>query len=82
MAQVRVMLFASARELLGQEAVEVEVPGPVSAAQLKQLLLQQYPALAPVVPAAQLAVGQEFASSDQQVRPQDEVALIPPVSGG
>ena len=50
--------------------------------ELKAALTAASPALAPLLPVTRVAVNQEFALSDTVIRAGDEVALIPPVSGG
>lgn len=82
MSVIRVQLFAAARDLVGSDVVEVPATEPLTASQLKQRLLELYPALEPMAPALQLAVNCRFASGEQVVNPQDQVACIPPVSGG
>ncbi len=79
---IRVQMFAAARDLTGSDVVEVPAQEPMSVAQLKQRLLRQCPALEPLGGSLQLAVNCEFAPADRLVGPQDQVACIPPVSGG
>jgi len=43
---------------------------------------EQVPALRPVIAAARPVVNKQFAGAEQVVAPGDEVALLPPVSGG
>lgn len=45
-------------------------------------LLEQYPSLRAAMPSMRLALNQSFAKGDAPVRDGDEIALIPPVSGG
>ncbi len=82
MSVIRVQMFAAARDLTGSAVVEIPAPEPLTVAQLKQQLVQHHPALEPLAASLQLAVNCEFASADQLVGPQDQVACIPPVSGG
>ena len=79
---VHVRLFAGARELVGHDAVEVEVPAGVTVSALRDAVAQQVPALATFVRRCAVAVGGAYAVEDDVVAEGAEVALIPPVSGG
>lgn len=75
-------LFAVCRERAGKDRVRVVVGAEATVARLLEALAEAEPALAPVLPASRVAVNQAFAGLDQIVRAHDEVAVIPPVSGG
>jgi molybdopterin converting factor subunit 1 len=79
---VRVRLFAVARELAGSDAVCLELPEGSTIAQLRARLAAEVPALAGVLPQVLFAVGSEYASDDFPIAAGREVACIPPVSGG
>jgi molybdopterin synthase catalytic subunit len=75
--QVRVLLFAGLRERAGAAEVELELPdGAVVRDALERMTT--IAADTPVV----MAVNQEYASADAPLHAGDELALIPPVSGG
>ncbi|MBI4337740.1 MAG: molybdopterin converting factor subunit 1 [Chloroflexi bacterium] len=80
--KVRVHLFALYRERLGCGQVEVELPAVASVEALLQSLVETYPSLARLVPNTMVAVNQEYAGRSDALHEGDEVALIPPVSGG
>jgi molybdopterin converting factor subunit 1 len=83
--RVRVLLFAGIRAKLGVPHLEVDLPdqaGPPTVAQLRQKLVDAHPELADAIGSCRIALDQEFASEDQAISEHDEVALIPPVSGG
>ncbi|MBI4329178.1 MAG: molybdenum cofactor biosynthesis protein MoaE [Chloroflexi bacterium] len=80
--KVRVQLFALYREKAGQQEVEVEVPGDATVADLLRDLEEKLPALRGRCQAALIAVNLEYADRSRPLAPTDEVALIPPVSGG
>jgi len=75
--QVQIRLFAGLRETAGTEAVTLELPDGASVsdalAQLRWLTGETK---------VLMAVNREYASSDAVLAPGDELALIPPVSGG
>jgi molybdopterin converting factor subunit 1 len=78
----RVKLFARARDLAGADEVSVALPDGATVADLRRALASAYPALAGLLARSALAVANEFADDAQQVPPDAEVALLPPVSGG
>lgn len=80
--RIQVRLFAVAKELSGQDAVVVELPEGSSVSHLRKQLALQVPALAAVLPGVLFAVGTDYAGDDAVLASGDEVACIPPVSGG
>jgi molybdopterin converting factor subunit 1 len=79
---IAVKLFAAARELAGAGEVELELgPAPTVAA-ARQALVEKCPTLGPLANRSLLAVNAEYAADGQALAAGDEVALIPPVSGG
>ena len=79
---VRVRLFARARDLAGADVVELELPAGATAGNLRRALAEKVPALAPLLARSALAVNDEFAEDPLVLPPGAEVALLPPVSGG
>ena len=80
--RVKVLFFAAAREEAGSRELALELPGGATAGSLLDLLVQRFPGLLPLLPALQLAVNQAYAPHDTPLAEGDEVALIPPISGG
>jgi molybdopterin converting factor subunit 1 len=79
---VQARLFARLRELAGADTERVELPGGSSVGDVYDALRKAHPALEPDRNAVRAAVNQEFADWDAVVADGDEVAFIPPVSGG
>ncbi len=79
---IAVKLFAAAREAVGAAEAIVELPDGATAGELKLALVEQYPRLAPLAASSLVAVNAEYAPASTRVAAGDEVALIPPVSGG
>lgn len=78
-----VRLYAVCRDRAQADRVAVDLPAEgVTIEGLKALLGQAVPALLPLLPLVRVAVNQEFATPGARVKDGDEVALIPPVSGG
>lgn len=79
--RIRLRLFASYREVVGSQSLEIELPGESTPAAAWSALVRRYPALASMASPA-FAVADQYAPSDHPLRDGDEVAFIPPVSGG
>lgn len=79
---VRILLFAGLRERLRSDWVELELPEDATVAQLLAALGERHPTLRELLPPCRVAVEQEFVGPGHPVRAGDEVAVIPPVSGG
>lgn len=79
---VRVRVFASVREILGRAEMALEVPEGATAGSVLDRLTAAYPRLQPLAPILRLAVNREYADGSRVLAPGDEVALLPPVSGG
>ena len=77
-----VRLFARGREIAGADAVAVELPAGATVADLRRALGAAYPALAGLLAASAVAVNHDFAEDADVIAAGDEVAVIPPVSGG
>ncbi|GIW40701.1 MAG: molybdenum cofactor biosynthesis protein D/E [Candidatus Binatia bacterium] len=80
--KVRVRYFASVRECLGRREDVLEVPEGATLGELWQLLLERSPELSRLGCSLSFALNQEYADPAAVLREGDEVALIPPVSGG
>lgn len=82
-AHFSVLLFASLRDAAHADSVSVSATqNELSVAQLLRLCGEQFPALTPYLSYVRVAVNLEYSKSDQAVSPDDEIAFIPPVSGG
>lgn len=78
--KVRVRLFALFREIAGAEALELELAPGATAAEAWALLAARHPRLAEHSPAA--AVNARLTGSAAALAEGDELAFLPPVSGG
>ncbi|HEV7226591.1 MAG TPA: MoaD/ThiS family protein [Pirellulales bacterium] len=79
---VRVQLFAVARQLAGRDAIDVSLSKGATVGQLRRALAESAPALAAVLPHVMFAVDAEYADDASVIPPRASVACIPPVSGG
>ena len=80
--RLRVKLFAVARQRIGHDQLEMELPDAATVRNLRGALAEQFPPLADVLAHARIAVNSEYASDDCRLNSESEIALIPPVSGG
>jgi molybdopterin converting factor subunit 1 len=80
--RVRVCLFAWLREAVGQPEIELELAEGATPEDAWQRLAADHPALAGRRPSLAAAVNRSYAPFDTPLAPGDEVAFIPPVSGG
>lgn len=79
--KVRVRLFAALREVMGPD-VEVELPLGTTVNDLWKRMVADEERLAPYADSVSFAVNHDFVSKDALLNPDDEVAFLPPVSGG
>ena len=79
---MRVLFFAQLKDVTGCEAIELASASPLNCAQLWTLLLEKFPGLQAHRGNVRLARNWEYAGAESQFTDADEVALIPPVSGG
>ena len=79
---MRVLFFAQLKDAAGCDSTELASAAPLNAEQLWAELLKQFPKLAAYRPSVRLAKNCEYAPSEATFTDTDEVALIPPVSGG
>ncbi|HEY9002847.1 MAG TPA: MoaD/ThiS family protein [Mucilaginibacter sp.] len=79
--KVNVLAFGIAKDIFGSSSVEVELPENGTTHNLKQLLEESYPRLKHLV-SYMVAVNNEYASDTGLLTEMDEIAVIPPVSGG
>ncbi|HXF56322.1 MAG TPA: MoaD/ThiS family protein [Actinomycetota bacterium] len=77
---MRVRLFAALRELAGTGELELDAPDVASL--LAELTAKFGGEFARVLEASSVLVDGEPAARGRELRPEDEVALLPPVSGG
>jgi molybdopterin converting factor subunit 1 len=78
------LLFAALKEAANTGHIVVKLPdnSSVTVEQFLQLCAEQHPELARWVPHVRVAINCEYASLRQMIGPGDEIALLPPVSGG
>jgi molybdopterin converting factor subunit 1 len=80
--QIRLRLFATYREIVGSRQLAWSVRDGTTAGELVDQVLAKYPRLRAHRDAMLVAVNESFAAPDVGLQDGDEVALMPPVSGG
>lgn len=81
MEEVKVLFFGAAADAAGTREAELTANG-VSIRELWSMLTDKYPGVAPMRGTLAFAINDEYASLDDIVSAGDEVAVLPPVSGG
>lgn len=79
---VMVHLFAAATTLAKTDCLSVELPSGADVRRLREQVQARCPALRELLPRCAIAVNHEYADEAVILKPGDEVAVIPPVSGG
>jgi molybdopterin synthase catalytic subunit len=80
--RVRVLFFGMLKDLLGRSADSVDLPEGATVRDVIAHYAAAVPRLKESLPSLALAVNQQYAVPDTKLKADDEVALLPPVSGG
>ncbi len=79
---IEVLLFGAAADRAGTRKVQLEVEESTTLGEVWPLLAERHPGLSSMRDTLAFAVNGEYARMDESVGPGDEVAVLPPVSGG
>lgn len=79
---VRVLFFAKSRELVGSSSSICSLPSSCTSEQLQSALLIAFPSLAALGGAFVLSLNEEYVEGAITLSQGDELAVIPPISGG
>lgn len=80
--EVRVLFFGFLKDVCGRPAESITLRDGATVADLLDYYEQRIPKLKTFLPSVAVSVNQEYSSAQRSLRPNDEVALLPPVSGG
>jgi molybdopterin converting factor subunit 1 len=81
--KIRVLFFAAAKDKVGCDYLELQLQESACLSDLMNQLWKNYPQLTPLQPYIRWAVNHQFEENKQrELNHGDEVALIPPISGG
>jgi molybdopterin converting factor subunit 1 len=81
MMEITILAFGIAKDIFGASTVTVELADTAITADLKTSLEERYPKLKQLA-SYMVAVNNEYAEDGLAITERDEVAIIPPVSGG
>ncbi|KQL45545.1 molybdopterin converting factor [Brevibacillus choshinensis] len=79
---VTILLFAGLAERANEREIQITLPEQASVRDLLGAVAHQHPALAPLLSSCFVSINHEYAATDRMISIEDEIALLPPVSGG
>ena len=80
--RIKVFLFAGLRDRVGKGELEVEFEGAVTVSEVWDWLATTYPSAEPYAKMVLVAINEVYCQPWDKVADGDEVAFIPPISGG
>lgn len=80
--RVTVRLFGRLRELAGAGALSREADADATVREIWESLAREFPAFGPYATSVSSAVNADYVRMDATLKDGDEVAFLPPVSGG
>jgi len=80
--KVRILFFGVLRDLAGRNQDELDLPSGSSVADVLAHCKAKFTGLEEMLPSVAIAVNQQYSRPDTKLNDRDEVALLPPVSGG
>ncbi|MGM0712158.1 molybdenum cofactor biosynthesis protein [Brevibacillus parabrevis] len=79
---ITVLLFAGLAERANARDIQLTLPENATVHDLLQAIREEYPVLAPLLGSSFVSINHEYAQPERVISAQDEIALLPPVSGG
>lgn len=79
--RVQILAFGIVKEIAGTPTITIDIEAGTTAGTLKTALIAQYPKLGELK-SLMIAINQYYAANDHPIKEGDEIAIIPPVSGG
>lgn len=79
---IRLKFFASAREIVGKKDLVIDIKRGSKAKDVLDRLMERYPDLKQLEDQLILAVNKQTGRADKMIEDGDEIAVLPPVSGG
>ena len=80
--KVTVLFFATCREIFGEREQEVDLPAGATVSDLVEVLSSGAPTFREMDRSMMVSVNQAYVERDRSLEDGDEIAFIPPVSGG
>ena len=79
--ELKVLAFGIAKDILGGHSTAIEVPDQTTIESLKKQLVDTYPAFDELA-SLRIAINESYEEDHFVITAEDEVVIIPPVSGG
>jgi molybdopterin converting factor subunit 1 len=79
---IKVLCFANLSEKIGERTVEIPIETEMKVYQLREQMIQLYPQCQQILRSCMIAINQTYSVEEDMIAANDEVAFIPPVSGG
>jgi len=80
--RIRVLFFGMLKDLVGGSSNSLDLPEGASVRDVLEHYEKTIPSLRKSLPSLAVAVNQQYAAMETKLKSDDEVALLPPVSGG
>jgi MoaE-MoaD fusion protein len=80
--QIRILFFGMLKDLAGRSSESLNLPEPATLGDVLRHYEERIPRLRAMVPSLAMSINQEYADRETQLKAGDEIALLPPVSGG
>ena len=80
--KLQILMFGPVADAAGTESLQLEIPAAIPVRQALELLVAEFPDLERLLGSTAVAVNRAYATVNSEVTDGDELALIPPVSGG
>jgi len=80
--KVRVQFYAQLRDLSGMRELEVNLAEGATVHDLLEKIYAQQPALRPHDKSILIGAGMEFVDRNYELKPGEEISIMPPVQGG
>lgn len=79
---ITLLYFAFIKEITGVKFDLLELPSDIPVKSLVEIILEKYPRLRNIINMIQISVNYKVVDRDTILKEGDEVALLPPISGG
>ncbi len=80
--KINILLFANLKEIANQSSLQLDVPETTIVADIIDIVKKEIPNLVPYFESIMIAVNMTYVENSYKLNNNDEVALIPPASGG
>ena len=80
--KVRVLFFAAAKQVVGENQLDLELPEAATISELKKALVEKFPGLQEMIVASNWSLNQSYVADESSLSDGCEVGMILPVSGG